>query len=62
MEEPHCSKCRYYHITWEKTRPRGCQAYGFATPRLPSQVVQETTGKKCLAFSPKKSLKNKGYE
>ena len=56
---PLCSQCQHYTITWDKNHPWGCRAYGFITHRLPSLVVKETTGKECMAFSAKKTIKKR---
>ncbi|MFA6700006.1 MAG: uracil-DNA glycosylase [Thiomicrospira sp.] len=53
MNNIDCFKCRYFYITWEAQHPRGCKAFGFKTTRMPSQVVEETSGKPCLKFQPK---------
>jgi len=59
-----CFQCKHLYITWEPNNPRGCRAFGFKTKRLPSVVVQETSGEPCHNFSPKKTpppSKKKGW-
>jgi len=48
-----CFQCKHFFVTWEPANPRGCRAFGFKTPRLPSDVVLETSGEVCLKFTPK---------
>lgn len=47
---PNCLKCAHFHVTWDPRFPRGCRMFGIKTPRMPSQVVFETTGSHCPAF------------
>lgn len=58
-----CFKCKYFYVTWDQHNPRGCKAFGFKTHQLPSVVVLETSGEKCLKFvakhQPKPKSKNK---
>ncbi|WP_006460395.1 hypothetical protein [Thiomicrospira aerophila] len=51
-----CYACQHFEITWQATHPRACNAYGFKTRSLPSQVVLATSGQPCLKFSPKRPL------
>lgn len=53
MRKIDCFRCQYFYITWEASNPRGCKAFGFKTSRMPSQVVEETSGEPCLKFRPK---------
>lgn len=48
-----CFKCRHFYVTWDASKPRGCKAFGFKGPQLPSVVVLESSGEPCLKFSPK---------
>jgi len=52
-----CLKCRYYYITWDRRKSRGCRAFGFKSQELPSLVVFRTSGQKCMKFSSKASAK-----
>ncbi len=49
----HCRHCRWFYITHQPAHPYGCRAMGFASSRLPCQVVYESSGMACQAFSPK---------
>lgn len=46
-----CQKCVYYFVTWEASRPHGCNAYGFKSPVLPSITVKNSSGETCKFFS-----------
>jgi len=48
-----CMHCRHFFITWLGDFPRGCRAYGFRSPDLPSVVVQRESGVPCQLFSPR---------
>jgi len=52
-KEISCYKCKYFYITWDKNFPNGCKALGFKTAKNPAQVVYESSGMICLAYSPK---------
>ena len=49
-----CHGCYFFYITYKKTRPYGCKAYGFISKYIPSLVVFQTSGIKCAY----KKLKN----
>ena len=55
MEKPNCSQCQYFYITFDPETPRGCRLYRFVTARIPSQVIQQQSGMKCMGFRPKAS-------
>ncbi|NLW02314.1 MAG: uracil-DNA glycosylase [Clostridiaceae bacterium] len=58
MKKPEeCLKCQYYQVTWDPRHPRGCRFYGFKSTRIPSHVVQESSGEPCKAFKPRVSRK-----
>lgn len=50
-QAPNCLRCEHFHVTWDTAFPRGCRVFGIKTPRMPSAVVFETTGRHCPAFS-----------
>lgn len=52
-----CQKCKYYYVTWEKSNPHGCKAYGFKSKIIPSVIVKRTSGDDCNFFE-KKNLNN----
>ena len=60
-----CFQCKHFFVTWDASKPRGCNAFGFKTPKLPSVVVFESSGEACLKFTlkatPKKSSKKTGW-
>lgn len=65
MKKVDCFKCKHFYITWEEAHPRACGFYGFKTKKIPSQVVQENSGKPCLAFEdkfPEQKPKKKGWQ
>lgn len=45
-----CQKCKFYYVTWEKSKPHGCKAYGFKTKTIPSVVVKKSSGIDCSFF------------
>ena len=49
-----CQRCKYYYVTWEKTKPHGCKAYGFKSQALPSLVVRQSSGTNCSLFQSKR--------
>ena len=51
--QPDCMNCRHFFVTWEKTHPRGCRAYGFKSRQMPSMVVLSQSGTPCLSFDQK---------
>lgn len=54
-----CRRCRHYYVTWEKSHPHGCKAMGFKSDQMPSGVVLNTSGTRCLKYQPKPSAKGK---
>lgn len=42
-----CHGCYFFYITYKKTRPYGCKAYGFISKKIPSRLVFETSGINC---------------
>jgi len=50
-----CFQCKHFYITWDQSNPKGCNAFGFKTRRMPSHVVFESSGEPCLKFSPKQT-------
>ncbi len=59
MDTVNCYKCLHYYITWDKNFPYGCQAVKAKSKRLPSAVVLQHSGSKCLMFEEKQ--KNKTF-
>lgn len=53
MNKHICIKCKYFFITWDKTRPYGCRAFGFKAKAIPSVVVKKTSGEDCAMFESK---------
>ena len=51
--KPNCMKCKYYYITWDNEKPRGCKFFGFKSYLMPSLVVFRSSGKHCEAYEPK---------
>ncbi len=52
-ERINCFHCSHFFITWDKSFPNGCKAFGFKTRQLPSISVQQASGARCAAFQPK---------
>jgi hypothetical protein len=52
-EKIDCFKCRHFYITWDKSFPKGCEAIGFKSEKMPSAVVYEASGTACLRFAKK---------
>jgi len=50
---PSCRGCRFHYITYEEEWPYGCRAFEFKSKRLPSLVVEESSGEPCRAFEPR---------
>jgi len=48
-----CFECEHFYVTWEVAHPRGCRAFGFKTPNIPSYDVLEASGQPCLKFTQK---------
>lgn len=59
-QRPDCFKCRHFAITWEKGRSYACRAMGFKSREMPWRVVLRTSGRPCLAFSPKPGRSQRG--
>lgn len=54
-----CQKCVYYFVTWEPSRPHGCNAYGFKSQIIPSQVVKKTSNENCNFYTLKNNNMSK---
>ena len=50
-----CFNCRHFYITWDKSFPYGCKAMGFKSKEISSDVVQQSSGTKCLYFEKKEA-------
>lgn len=48
-----CFRCAHFVITYEKSFPYACRAFGFKGKMLPSHTVFESTGKPCQGFVPR---------
>lgn len=48
-----CIHCKYYYVTWDVQRPKGCKYFGFKSVQLPSLVVLESTGYTCNMYTKK---------
>lgn len=55
MKRINCRVCKHYFVTWEKTKPHGCRAYGFKSQQIPSMVVFQSSGVECALFQRKNS-------
>ena len=54
-----CRDCQHYKVTWDEKKPHGCQAFNFKSAKLPSVVVESSSGVACEGFLPKENLKKK---
>ncbi|WP_320033942.1 uracil-DNA glycosylase [Campylobacterota bacterium DY0563] len=45
-----CQKCKHYFVTWQPSKPHGCNAYGFKSQTIPSVVVKRSSGIDCSFF------------
>lgn len=54
-----CHRCVHYYVTWQKGHPHGCKAMGFKSNRMPSLVVFDNSGTRCLKYEPKPTMKQK---
>ncbi|HYF82726.1 MAG TPA: uracil-DNA glycosylase [Clostridia bacterium] len=52
-----CITCTHYYVTWDRSFPNGCRLFEFETGKLPSQLVQESTGDSCKNHIEKKKNK-----
>jgi len=57
MKRINCRRCQYYYVTWEKSQPHGCKAYGFKSAQIPSMVVFKSSGSDCALFKEKAAAK-----
>ncbi|YCA11376.1 uracil-DNA glycosylase [Bacillus sp. AK128] len=48
-----CFKCKHFYTTWDKSFPRGCRAFNFKTPHMPSVAVHTSSGSPCMRFEKK---------
>lgn len=49
-----CFKCIHFYVTWDRKFPRGCKAMGFKSKDIPSMVVYQSSGIRCMKFKRKK--------
>jgi len=53
MKKINCRKCKHYFVTWEQSKPHGCNSYGFKSPQIPSVVVFSSSGIECALYEEK---------
>lgn len=51
-----CQKCKYYFVTWEPNKPHGCNAYGFKSKIIPSNVVKNSSSQDCNFYTLKNPI------
>lgn len=51
---PVCTRCKYYHVTWDPARPHGCKAFGFKSRTNPALEVFRSSGVRCGYYEEKK--------
>jgi hypothetical protein len=49
-ENPNCSACQHFYVTWDWPLARACRAYDFRSAEYPATVVQASTGQACMQF------------
>lgn len=54
LDKINCRLCKYYYVTWDKSFPNGCKAYGIKSKEMPSVVVYKSSGENCKGFVSKK--------
>lgn len=54
MKRINCIACKHYFVTWDMKFPKGCRAFQFKTPNLPSLDVFRSSGEACLKFEDKR--------
>ena len=57
-----CHGCKYFFITYERSRPYGCVKFGFKGKKLPATIVMETTGTQCAYRLARPSTQNERRE
>jgi len=50
-----CHKCKHYYVTWDKSLPHGCRAFGFKSKNMPSYTVSRDSGMACLMYDIKQA-------
>ncbi len=58
MNKAKCLQCKFYHVTWDMSSPKGCKAYGIKSKNFPSIIVKQASGEDCLKFEEKKKKNN----
>lgn len=48
-----CVGCRFYYVTWDNKRPKGCKYFGFKSFVMPCQVVLKSSGTPCNMYTKK---------
>ena len=59
VDEPRCTKCAHYFITYNVRFPYGCRAMGFKSRQLPQQEIFRLTGMACQTFERRPAKKPK---
>ncbi len=52
--KPNCMKCKFFYVTWDPNKPKGCKYFGFKSYVMPSSLVFKSSGADCHAFENKK--------
>lgn len=57
--EVNCWECRFFSISWDKSRRYQCNKLGFKSSILPSIEVLNADGRPCLSHEPKERNQKK---
>jgi hypothetical protein len=53
LEKINCRVCKYYYITWDRSFPNGCKAYGIKSKEMPTMIVYKSSGQNCKLYGGK---------
>jgi hypothetical protein len=54
MNDPRtCKGCQYFRVTFDRSKPWGCEAYAFKSKIMPYIVVFNSVGTDCAAYQQK---------
>ena len=56
MKQNNCSICMHFYVTYKKSFPYGCKAFGIISKNNPYSEIKKVSGTNCALFS--KKIKN----